>query len=157
LIGLNLPAHIFVSTKFINSVEELLFSDNMEKSAAKPPYPALVTKRLTLLPLTSELETAYRVVSDGASVDVFKSRSFNDIIYQRLYSDRRSYAIFVSSELPVSTSKLTSEEQGRCAGIVSLIGHLVPIGRMRDDDIGPRQYEWQLDVYIREERYATCS
>jgi hypothetical protein len=129
----------------------------MEMSAAEIPYPDLVTRRLTLLPLNSELQTAYHVVSDGSIVDVFKSKSFNDIIYQHRYPYRRSYAIFVSSELPVSTSKLTSEEQGRCVGVVSLIGYLVPIWRMRDDDIGPRQYIWQLNVYIRKETYAMYS
>jgi hypothetical protein len=126
-------------------------------SAADPPYPALVTERLTLLPLTSELQTAYREASDGSIVDAFTSKSFNDIVYSSRDQDRRSYVIFVTSQLPVSTSKLSSEEQRLCVGVVSLIGYLVPTGRMRGDDIGPRQYEWQLYVYIRKEVYVVYS
>jgi hypothetical protein len=129
----------------------------MEMSAAEPPYPALVAERLTLLPLTSELRTAYGAAFEGSIVDSCMSKSFNDIIYSSIKQYRRSYVIFVTSQLPVSTSKLSSEEQRLCVGVVSLIGYLVPAGRMRDDDIGPRQYEWQLYVYIRKEVYVTCS
>jgi hypothetical protein len=127
----------------------------MEISVAEPPYPALISERLTLLPLTSKLQTAYCAVFDGSIVDASKSKSFNDIVYSSTDQHRRSYVIFVTLQLPGSTSKLSSEEQKLCVGVVSMIGYLVPIGRMRGDDVGPRQYEWQLYVYTRREVYAT--
>ncbi|KAI1323285.1 hypothetical protein F5Y16DRAFT_384154 [Xylariaceae sp. FL0255] len=117
-------------------------------------FSTLTTKWLTLIPLTSKLQTSYDAIEHDPCDPLSPVRLFDEIVSSADEFHQRTYAIFITSE---ASGQLGEEgevlpgDQRKCIGMVGLLGSVVPTGQMRGDEGDPWQFTWHLDIRITKE------
>ncbi|KAI1269800.1 hypothetical protein F5Y18DRAFT_110532 [Xylariaceae sp. FL1019] len=114
-------------------------------------FSTLTTKRLTLVPLTSNMRTAYDAIEQDPHDPLSPVKSFDEIVSSADDIYRRTYAILLTSKttgLLEQKGEGFLEDQRKCIGVVGLLGSIVPTGQMRGDEGEPWQFTWHLDIRI---------